>query len=144
MRKPVIMAFLHSTCLPVMTLHNYFSVNREEGLSQLQMNGQVCRLRHFLNRKFPEAENRISITDGIQQGVWQYAWDESLVFHHYLLIERTLFWDRATIIQGTSGFTVEVPYPLNAANSRDKIAYYLNTYKLLSKTYTIRYFKTIN
>jgi len=144
LRKPLITAFLQSAVFPVSRLHTDFSTNRKINLNDLQINGQVCRLRYLLNLKFPEAGNQITITDGIQQGVWQYAWHEDLVFNHYLLIEETLFWSTAAIIQDIGGFTVNVPPPLTPGNSRHQIIHYLNTYKLPGKTYTINYYKTIS
>jgi len=140
LRKPIIMAFLQSAAMPVIFLHNYFSINRDENLVALQMNGQLCRLRSFLNRKFPEAGNQITITDGIGRGEWRLAWDEALFFNNCLLIDNTLFWSTAAIRLESGGFTVNVPSSSMPENSRHQLVYYLNTYKLLSKPYVINYY----
>jgi hypothetical protein len=95
-----------------------------------------------LNDAFPDANNAIRIEDGITTGRWLYAYDaDNNLFINHLLItdEGTVFYDKSTIQEGVSGFTVVVPRALFNANNDAKIRSLLNNYKLLSKSYIIQY-----
>ena len=142
LRRSVLRAFLNAMAAPILTLHNQFIVNRKNNIYRLKMNGQVCYLRRLLNDAFPDANNAIRIEDGSATGIWRYAWDENYnPYINYLLIEQsgTIFWDKSTILEGVSGFTVVVPAAIYNENNDAKIRSLLNEYKLLSKYYTIIY-----
>jgi len=142
LRQDVIVAFLRIMTSPIVTLFNDFSKNRNDNLFRLQKNGQVCYLRSVLNDAFPQANKQIRIEDEKQLGHWQFAWDENYdSYKNYLLISETgtLFWDKSTIFEDVSGFVVYVPVAIYSADNDAKIRSLLNTYKLLSKSYTIVY-----
>jgi hypothetical protein len=146
LRKEALLAFLRAMGSPVVTLYNLFLTHRTNNLYRLRMNGQVCYLRRLLNDAFPEAGGAIRIEDGAAVGRWQYAWDaEYDPYLKYLLIGPltpeggTVFWDKSTILEGVSGFTVVVPRAVRTVNNDAKLRSLLNAYKLLSKSYTINY-----
>ncbi|MDR0834612.1 MAG: hypothetical protein LBN93_10605 [Candidatus Symbiothrix sp.] len=141
LRREVVYAFLKAMTAPVISLYNQFTSNRDNNLYRLQISGQVCYLRRLLNDAFPSANGNIRIEEGSTSGNWQYAYDEDYdPYQKYLLIEGgTLFWDKSTIIEGVSGFTVYVPVAVYDVNNDAKIRSLLNAYKLLSKHYTIIY-----
>jgi hypothetical protein len=142
LRKETLVAFLHVETTPVVTLYNLFLTNRNNNLYRLRMNGQVCYLRRVLNDAFPEAGGAIRIEDGVTAGWWLYAWDKDYdPYTNYLPItdEGTVFCDKATILEGVSGFTVVVPHAIYSVNNDAKLRSLLNNYKLLSKSYTMQY-----
>ena len=142
LRHDVLRSFLNAIVAPVITLHNQFIVRRKNNIYRATMNGQVCHLRRVLNDAFPEANNAIRIEDGSTTGHWQYAWDsEYNPYLNYLLIkhEGTIFWDKSTILEGVSGFTVVVPSGIYDENNDAILRSLLNEYKLVSKFYTIIY-----
>ncbi len=138
MRKPVLIAFLQSVTVPLMELHGSFSTNRQDNLYRLQMNGQVCLLRSLLNKKFDLEKQRIRISDGVVEGVWQYAWDEEQIYTNCLLVQPVMLWDTAIILKATSGFAVFLPQELNNDTNAFQVKSYMNNFKLLSKSYTLQ------
>jgi hypothetical protein len=145
LRRPALLAFLQAAVAPVERNHDWFLRNRKDNLYRLRMNGQVCYLRRVLNDAFPDAGGAIRIEDGVAAGHWLYAYDKDFdPYKKYLLIHDrseggTTFWDKSAILEGVSGFTVAVPRALRNANNDAKLRSLLNTYKLLSKSYTIIY-----
>jgi hypothetical protein len=64
LRKPVIVAFIHSMLVPIDNLYYKWSQFREDNIYKIEHTGQVCSLRGSLNDKFDPIERRIYITDG--------------------------------------------------------------------------------
>ena len=127
---------------PLVVLHDYFWNNRQANITHIRRNDQVCHLRRMLNEEFPEAEGRIRIEEDLATGQWLYAWDEqgNDAFTNYTLAEDdTLVWDQGAIVEGVSGFIVIIPKAVFSVNNDAKVRALLNTYKLVSKTYTIIY-----
>lgn len=142
LRKPVLWAFLRAAVAPVERNHDLFLKNRNDNLYKLRMNGQVCYLRRMLNDAFPDANGAIRIEDGNTVGHWLFAYDKDYdPYTNYLPItdEGTIFYDKSTILEGVSGFTVVVPRALFNPNNDAKLRSLLNNYKLLSKSYIINY-----
>jgi hypothetical protein len=142
LRRDVIVAFLHAMAVPAVSLYDLFIGNRKNNLYRLRMNGQVCYLRRLLNDAFPEAHGAIQIENSKSIGGWQFAWDKGYdPYLKYLLIpeEGTVFLDKGAILQSVNGFIVAVPHRLQNVNNDAKLRSLLNTYKLLSKSYTIIY-----
>ena len=143
LRKETTVTFLRIMTLPVVSLYNQFTTNRNANLYRLQNNGQVCYLRRLLNDAFPEANGKIQIKDGTATGNWLYAWDKDYdPYNYYLLIadSGTMFWNKDTILEGVSNFTVVVPASFaGKTNDIAKIISLVNEYKLLSKSYNIVY-----
>lgn len=132
---------LECVAAPLTTLYNTFWNNRQNNLTHIKRNGQVCYLRRMLNEEFPEADGLIRIQDSPVTGAWLYTWDENYdPFQYYLLAgDDTIAWDRGAIIEGASGFTVIAPRSIYNVNNDAKMRSLLNTYKLISKSYTIIY-----
>ncbi len=64
LRKPKMVAWLHSLVTPLVSLHYVFMQKRAADLYNLNHNGQVCYLRGALNDAFDVELRRIQITDG--------------------------------------------------------------------------------
>ncbi|MDR3133218.1 MAG: hypothetical protein LBU42_04255 [Prevotellaceae bacterium] len=140
LRRPLLVAFLHSGVAPVMSLHRLFMLNRTSSLYRLRMSAQVCYLRRMLNDAFPSANNAIQIRDADRGGRWLFACDAD-VDRTALSIEDggTVFYDRGAIIERASGFEVVVPVALKSPHNDMRLRVLLNQYKLLSKKYEIVY-----
>ncbi|MDR3350698.1 MAG: hypothetical protein LBN98_03485 [Prevotellaceae bacterium] len=143
LRKELLVAFLRAATAPEVTLHNSFLVNRKNNLYRLRMNGQVCYLRKVLNDAFPEAGGGIWIEDGEITGHWVYAWDDDqervLLAYDLNTDHATRVWDEAVIMDNVNNFIVFCPEKIRSFEI--KIKSVLNTYKLLSKSYNIRYYE---
>jgi hypothetical protein len=142
LRKEVLVAFLRAMTSPVEADYNLFLAHRKNNLYRLRMNGQVCYLRKVLNDAFPDAHGAIRIEDGTTVGHWLYAYDgDNNPYINYLPItdEGTVFYDKSTILEGVSGFTVVAPHAIYSVNNDARLRSLLNIYKLLGKSYTINY-----
>ncbi|MDR2806268.1 MAG: hypothetical protein LBB85_11670 [Dysgonamonadaceae bacterium] len=143
LRKEFSMLMLWSMTAPVVTLYDSFMRNRSGNLYRLKANGQVCYLRRTLNDAFPAANGKIKIYDGGVTGEWLYAWDEGYnSYNYYLLVpdDGVMLWDGPSILSGKNHFVVVVPALLREnPDNITQLRAIVNSYKLLSKSYSIIY-----
>lgn len=139
MRKPRLFAFVHALTFGLSELYTKFSRNRGSNLSRIECNGQVCYLRKMLNDELDPIERRITISDGLAEGSWLFAFMESDAWQLLIDGPGVMVYSERLIISDTALFYVSVPWGNKDENLNNRLRNFLNNYKLLSKKYTISY-----
>jgi hypothetical protein len=120
-------AWLKALLLPLIGLHSSFKAFTIEKYTDIQTNGQVCKLKAGLNRIFDGVQKRIYIEDGrIVDSIFIYTAPENKPIYLPQFLSST---------QGD--FVVYIPQTLRPEETR--IRAYINKYKLPSKNYSIRW-----
>jgi hypothetical protein len=65
LRKPVLTAWLHTLCWPVVQLYNEFMIKRSGDLYNLAHDSRVFSMEAVFNDRFDSVERRIYIADGL-------------------------------------------------------------------------------
>jgi hypothetical protein len=140
LRRDVMLAWLCTLTAPLITLHNTLMLRRTNTLYELNINGQVCRLRKALNDAFNLPSGTIRIEDPQEYGAWIFALDEGvepqLIAHDGA---NAAAWDVEAINAERSSFVVITPSHLHNANDEARLKAILNTFKLVSRNFKIIY-----
>lgn len=145
LRRPLMAALVQSAVQGVSVLHGSFMQWRADRDYRLTHNGQVCHLRAMLNDVFDPGERRIRVEDkdsGERTAARLFMRAED---RHILLPARGT--DRVFVVnrRGYSGaadsdFWVSLPYELMRKTDEARLAALVNTYRLASKQWKIRYY----
>ncbi len=121
------LALLGALMSPVSGLHGFFLLLRDRFLAEIQVNGQVRRLRHALNQRWDAIDERILIKDAIDPEP-VFAFLESENNPLYLPV----------FLSGTGvDFIVCLPEELEPQEA--VIRAFVDRYKLVTKRYRIEY-----
>ena len=147
LRQSTFVAFVRALMQPMVTLYDKFCIQRDEHLFNLAHNGQVCRLKHALNR----LDNRLTYQSGFEiddinaLGGFVWAFDEAMPKSSWWWNEDspnyTMIYDEAEILVLTDTFVVWVPdiFEFNGSKPADpRIIATVEQYRLVSRTATYR------
>lgn len=147
LRQSTLVALVRVLMQPLVTLYDKFSTNRDDHLYNLAHNGQVCRLKHALNK----LDDRLTYRNGFEiedinaLGNFVFAYDEDMPQSLWWWVEDqpdcTMVYDEAEILVATETFVVFVPdiFAFNGSKPADpRIISTVEQYRLVSRTATYR------
>lgn len=164
LRKPVMYSFLQAFLKPIVSIHTLFMAARASHLYRIAHTPQVYSLRALLNDAFDPDLRRIMVTDGATND-WLMVYPAALFtpeggknpiwlrqkddFATNSFGGKTIIFDTQSVAlvprQGainTAGndFMVELPMELRGTIDEQRVVSLVNTYKLFSKRYEIKYY----
>lgn len=141
LRRPCLSVLLNSLAYGIKDLYDTsFCKNREDNIDRLECTGQVCKLRGMLNNRFDNSLRRIRIGEPGEGRNFSYALDNNAYNNgHLYAADTTVISSDNEMLLDNSRFTVELPSEFNIPDTENKLKNLLNTYKLVSKKYIIKY-----
>lgn len=147
--------YLQSCVEPLQVVSNTFSDWAKETRIEASMTSQIFKLEWFLNRKFSKyflnAGERISIKNGEKLGVAIYYQSASIDTEDNMLLYQesenenntALYHSDDTTTESSHSFTVYSPVidttKISQASYNAMLSYYIDKYKISSKSYIIKY-----
>lgn len=145
LQKTIVLLFLGSFMLPVITVYLAFLEYRRQALYRLNHNSQVCYLEAALNDAFDINDRRIRIAnvEYLEPVYFHEPEVNDVVYFPEIQDDDTVYFSEPTDFSGSIDFTVLVPMDLQPASIEALNAFIVKMkgivdyYKLYSKTYDI-------
>lgn len=144
LRKPLVGALIYAGVTPLARLLQDLRSYRATTSYRLSHNGQVCKLRAVLNDEFDPELRRITIEDKQSEATKEADVIYQRDVGRWIILPKrsngSVITHRRGFI-GTSGydFWVNVPSELKNEQTTIRMEAIINTYKLASKRFTIKY-----
>lgn len=138
--------FQYALLWPLMNLYDTYNIDRRNRFYLININGQIIKLEHILNKTFDPVNKDIYITNfpGSYTGVWVGLEIETAPYLASPTTAEGEGFVAAPFVGATYDtvfavtFTVHVPISLNGIESQIKTV--VNNYKLAGKEFEIVYF----